>query len=516
MRAVIGRELPVFGVCLLFLCCLTAPAAAGYHPPVQLLDKDGEFIDPINGENEHLPFSTEQTCGLCHDYYTITEGYHFQAGWNVVSDTFGVALGTPWMLSDGMMGKWMAQSFRQMAKKVNAHPDEIDLTPFEFVGRAGYTRGSPTCGSCHAGGGGLEYDRDGERYDDRLAGDPELRESLDGDYYRSEWDKSGVVEADCFICHWTDYNFEARVDQLKMLNYRWAVVAGSGIGIVEGAVEDGEVPQVTYNKRFFNDDGTLVLDPSWPPPDKNCMFCHGRADVRKRGFSWDDIHNPDVHQAQGMSCTHCHPAGLDHQLAKGNVKQSSVADELDDTMKRCDDCHSRGLLGASIPEHRAIRPGHMKRLACESCHIPVIKRSAISGVDASSGRIRYIPNPRSADTFGEVASWRPVYGREADETIYPYNHIHTIWFANIDADGIVYPLFSRELAAAWERYEGELTDDNDDGAVEINRPEEIVLGLKAVAASLEDNQRFSQIRPVLVKGGKGYILDDGGALAELD
>ncbi len=167
-----------------------------YHPPVQLLDKEGEFVDPINGENEHLPFSTEQTCGLCHDYEVITEGYHFQTGWNVISDTFGMAAGHPWMLSDGMLGKWSVQSFRQLARKENENADEIDLTVYDFIGSAHYTRGSPTCGACHAGGGGLEFDRDGERYDYRLADEPELRESLDGDYYQSNWDKSGVVEAD--------------------------------------------------------------------------------------------------------------------------------------------------------------------------------------------------------------------------------------------------------------------------------------------------------------------------------
>lgn len=70
--------------------------------------------------------------------------------------------------------------------------------------------GQPFCGGCHPGGGGLEFDRDGQRYDQRLKADPSLAQSLDGDYHKSKWDKSGVVEADCFLCHVQGYDFGER------------------------------------------------------------------------------------------------------------------------------------------------------------------------------------------------------------------------------------------------------------------------------------------------------------------
>jgi len=510
-----GLVLAVSVLMLAVILAAMASSAKAYHPPVTLLSKDGDIIDPVNGDGENFPFSTEQTCGLCHDYDLITEGYHFQTGWNVISDTFGVAEGKPWNLSDGMLGKWCVMSFRQLAKKENDHPDEIDLTVYEFIGGASYTSGSPTCGSCHSGGGGLQYDRDGERYDYRLEDEPELRESLDGDYYRSNWDKSGVVEADCFICHWENYNFEARTDQFRERNYQWAVVAASGIGVVKGSVDDDDEPEVLYNQRFFNSDGTLVFNPSWPPPDDNCMFCHGPSDSKKRGFSWNDIHNHDIHQDQGISCTHCHPAGEDHQIAKGDARELTVADELDNTIVGCKECHYRGLFGATIPEHESIRPSHLDRIACESCHIPELNRSAIGGIDVVTGEINYIFKPPEASWFGEVASWKPTYERDENDRIYPYNNVLTIWFANMDADGIVYPLFAREHGAAWEIYEDDITDDNDDGDPEINRDEEIVAGLKAVARTLEGNSRFEQIKPVFVKGGHGYTLDDQGRLSQL-
>ena len=170
-----------------------------------LMDKYGDEINPVTGYNATVPFSSEQTCGLCHDYETITQGFHFQMGWDVVDDDFGVAEGKPWQISNGMMGKWCPMYLRQLAKKENSTPEEIDLTVYDFVGFSSGNGSDLSCGSCHPGGGGMEFDREGNRYDEMLAESPELRDELDGDYYRSNWDKSGVVEADCFVCHLDGY-----------------------------------------------------------------------------------------------------------------------------------------------------------------------------------------------------------------------------------------------------------------------------------------------------------------------
>ena len=67
-------------------------------------------------------------------------------------------------------------------------------------------------------------------------------------------------------------------------------------------------PKVTYNKRLFNEDGKIVLDLTYPPPSENCVFCHGMSDSKKRGFSWNDRVNHDIHNMRGMSCAACHPA----------------------------------------------------------------------------------------------------------------------------------------------------------------------------------------------------------------
>ena len=122
---------------------LIAGASAAQHPPIYLLDANGDTIDPINDENAGAPFSVKQTCGMCHDYDVITEGYHFQMGWDTVADDFEAEAGRPWSLSNGFLGRWYPYAYRQLAKKVNSHPDEIDLTVYDFVGFSSPGRGEP-------------------------------------------------------------------------------------------------------------------------------------------------------------------------------------------------------------------------------------------------------------------------------------------------------------------------------------------------------------------------------------
>jgi formate dehydrogenase gamma subunit len=491
---------------------VAVPSVQAQHPAIWLLDKYGDEINPITAYNDRAPFSMEQTCGLCHDYETITEGFHFQMGWDVIDDEFGAESGRPWSLSNGFLGRWYPFAFRQLAKKENESADEVDLTVYDFIGFSAPARGQLPCGACHPGGGGFQYDRDGNRYDETLEENPELAETFDGDYYQSKWDKSGVVEADCFVCHLEGYDFDERVSQLESGNYQWAVVAGSRIGAVEGSVARGDEPTVVYNKRFFNANGTISLDMSWPPPDDNCMYCHGSSDVKKRGFSWNDVFNPDVHNQQGISCAACHPAGLDHQIAKGDDAVGTVAPEFDNTMKTCVDCHSSGYMGASIPDHQKVRPGHLERLTCESCHIPQLDRAAALGHEATTGSLEWYTKPLGVSAFGETGKWYPDYERRPDGKIFPLNAVMTIWWGNRDSDGIVYPLFLREHKDGWKLFEAAVSDDNEDGTPEVNRDDEIIAGLEAFAKSLQGNERFEQIHPVFIKSETLWEFDSTGAL----
>jgi hypothetical protein len=75
------------------------------HEKVILKGFDG---NPLTIESKN-PYSPKKTCGGCHDYERITNGYHFQQGRTdedrkiVISDTFDQKYS--WNLSSGMYGK---------------------------------------------------------------------------------------------------------------------------------------------------------------------------------------------------------------------------------------------------------------------------------------------------------------------------------------------------------------------------------------------------------------------------
>ncbi|MBD3236292.1 MAG: formate dehydrogenase subunit gamma [Candidatus Eisenbacteria bacterium] len=392
-----------------------------------------------------------------------------------------------------------------MAKKENSHPDEIDLTLFAYVQAGSREKwGKPGCGGCHPGGGAFEFDRDGQRYDRRLAAEPELAQSLDGDYYKSHWDRSGVVEADCFICHLPRYHFATRNWQLKHWNYKWATVAASGIGQVQGTVIDGEEPTVVYNERLFNEDGKIVLDLAYPPPSENCVFCHGMSDLKKRGFSWNDPQNHDVHNLAGIQCAHCHPSDLNHNFAKGDERVSTVADELDGTIRTCAECHQSGYMGATRPEHTSVRPNHLERLDCEFCHIPAVHRAGGAGFDVTTGGMVNFPKI-GAPKIGAAFTWHPQYLRGEDGKLEPVNPLLGIIYTNLDTDGIYYPLFPREIKKAYRSIQAQLGERPSEQPVLVGR-DDIALMLGALRGSLADNARFTQVDPHFHRGGQIYSL----------
>jgi len=253
------------------------------------------------------------------------------------------------------------------------------------------------CGVCHPGGGPVEFDRNGNRYD-RFAADPTHGiipggiNSFDGDYFKSKWAESGVIEADCLICHLKGYRFDERSKQIKALNFRWAATIGAGFGNVEGKVVKGEVPKVIYRLSIFQKDGKVKLPLIKETPNENCLFCHRESDWKKRGASYSP--STDVHIRAGLKCIDCHLTGSraedprikgreEHQIGKGDDPGGFVRNDLDNTMRRCEDCHRKGIFNAPIIKHRGLPPVHLKKIACQTCHIPWRQVKAALVQDAS-------------------------------------------------------------------------------------------------------------------------------------
>ncbi len=126
------------------------------HLPIPLRDVRGNVITVEATD----PYSGRETCGGCHDVERIANGMISQQG---RTDTDGNIImhddfyndGRWWVRGSGMYGRWSGGGGglnRHTAGKQNADESEMDITAFFWAG---------FCGGCHAGGGGMEFDRDG-------------------------------------------------------------------------------------------------------------------------------------------------------------------------------------------------------------------------------------------------------------------------------------------------------------------------------------------------------------------
>ena len=95
----------ILGILFVFLPPVFLFPQAREHPKIILRGFDGT---PLTLESK-IPYSPKKTCGDCHDYFRITDGYHFQQGRTdgkgniVISDLSDPE--HPWNLSSGMFGK---------------------------------------------------------------------------------------------------------------------------------------------------------------------------------------------------------------------------------------------------------------------------------------------------------------------------------------------------------------------------------------------------------------------------
>lgn len=518
---------------------------AGVCPPFYLKDEAGNTIDPVHNINADKPYSPKQTCGAkgCHDYKKITEGFHFQQGKGEMP-TEDMKKRYLWVTSPGNYGgNWCSPAplYRSLAQKKNTNPRMIDMTSFDFV--------TATCGNCHPGGGPLEYDRDGFRYDQRMkelamtsGGD----NGLDGDYFKAGWIDTGVLEADCLICHLPEYDLKARNKQLENLNFRWAATAASGLGNITGSIKTKEPLKVVYDKTKFDENSMISLHLVGEPRNDTCLHCHGKPGWKKRGDSFNARN--DVHMRAGLKCVDCHAAGSKavdkrikgkevHQFGKGDDPSGHVRNDLDNTMRTCNDCHSSGYLGAPIAKHDGLPPFHMEKIACQTCHIPYryVKAAQVQVSDVFNPAPKISPPPKHIWTFydREMNYWNhygelTMFTRDDQPTnpyrpalirykgkIYPANIVHSAWpgLAEEGKQGLNQP-FMKDVFMMWKTHNEDPTkypdlskirDDNGDGVPEVNRPEEIDAIIDSVRAYLTDtNYDLSEKKVVWVSDDRVF------------
>ena len=489
------------GLIMCFIIVLMTPVWAWSHQDVWLRNEQGDRITPILSSVD--PYSPKKTCGACHPYSIITSGYHFQQGFDVIKDGYDAA--KPWILSPGMFGAWLPTAAAgRLAAKNNTNARQMDLSTYDWIGAGKYSAKhkvkSSSCGSCHPGGGPMEYGRNSQgRADLRktlIAGEAANQGQLDGDYSsrftadsKSHFRASGVVEADCLICHRSAYRMKERSDQLYRRNYRWAATAGAGLGAVKGAVFTysnpvagpdhsdftkgswnlSKRPVVSYNwldRNLFGPDGRMkgsLIKKS--VSSKSCLQCHAEGEAKNTGTSFSPA--DDVHVKAGMACTDCHPLvgkaktqRLAHQIAKGKSLTGHVRDDLDGVgMRTCIRCHSDvqysltrqgATKHARNPQatHAKLLSGavfHTYLISCQSCHVTAQPLSAMTLLDMSTGQ----ETGYTADQFDGV-SWPEDYLKAAPKPWLPWQTRgkkympvvpkHMQWFGEKMKNGEIRPI----------------------------------------------------------------------------
>ncbi len=482
-----------------------------------------------------IPYSPKKTCGACHDYNLITKGYHFQQGRIdkygkiVMRDNYDEKY--PWNLSSGLYGKHSltAMDSSQLARKINRDFSEMDKSSFFFV---------QNCGACHPGGGWGEFDRKGNRYYNEeikkfgyeLSGDDP---GLDGDYtpfsagnekYGAPWDRSGVSEADCLICHLKGYQWKERGAVLRGRFFRYGSTVGAGWATLKLSEDESkkliaDEIEADYTKKEAADFENLHLQIVRRPPDQNCWSCHANYGEKKGGYDWNL--ETDIHKAKGMDCVSCHPGDKEHNFAKGNSLQQTVRDDLDNTMNSCEDCHYKRKDRRAPRYSHPFSPKHMRRIACQTCHLPYRSVPAELVYDHTGGDTQIHetskflssdpldPKPSQAGLRPEI--WYPAF-REFKGKIIPVKSAIGIYWGDMDEKtNVVRPI---PLWKIRELKKPPLKDDDGDGIPEVNSLDEIRSFLIALRGKDRLGNPITNL-PVLIKGGFLYSLDKKGGVEKI-
>ena len=364
-----------FWICFMSCFCFAALAASsGLEKPlhdqgtqpvpvhrIPLLNELGEQIVP--GYEMSLPVSFRKTCGDCHEYEMIREGWHFNAGKSCPH--IGRA-GEPWVWVDEGTGTQIPLSYRDWEGLW--HPEELGLSDWDFTLLFGR----------HLPGGGLSEPSG-------IPSNPDAR-----------WRLSGKLEINCLACHHQSMKQDMSewTRQILRENLRWAGTAASCLGSVGGMasrvgdtwdifqgpdLDDKEYavpPYVEYDSVLFDTKNWMVVDISDVPEDRRCLYCHS---VKAWEADEETLSRNDVHRAAGLRCVDCHSNELGHHIARGFEGETEMEGSPVEVDSSCRACHIReacpsdpftmgGWLGAPIALHKGLPELHLDKLSCTACH----------------------------------------------------------------------------------------------------------------------------------------------------
>ena len=468
---------------------------------ITLMDEKGNPIGPTS----LVPYSPKMTCSSskCHNYDTIARGTHSRA-YPSVQPVKHRPDGFVWTMFDGVTGMAAPLSHGALPAGAEAFDPKAHISAFKLALQFG---------AYHVGGGRLELDAAGNRYDTQLAANAALRTATEPqaspDYFQARWDQSGIIENDCMACHALQgYDHVERAGQIASMNFKWAATVGAGFGAVEGKTSSLSLPspdakpdesagpaiKVRYDPALFTPEGRVHVEIG-KPPDANCLFCHRRP--AKGQAEWSDCLDADVHSKAGLKCVDCHRAGADHVVAGDRRAAREAFDSL-----TCKGCHTAGRLGAPVPAHQGLPRLHLEDLACETCHVgprPRLVPLAFEQPTDPTWSVILSTRKPSGPAF-----YAPVYTEPEGGPIGVVQRLLPTYYANRRPDKSLVPFDPAYVSGRFRRAASEIKDDDGDGSPEINTEAEIKAMLKAL--------KKKGVSPAYVAGGRVYEMDDKGEL----
>jgi hypothetical protein len=316
------------------------------------------------------------------------------------------------------------------------------------------------------------------------------------------------------------------------------------VGIGDGSLLSPDAQHVSLATRSLRS----------PPRDQVCFGCH-RDMTGVAGITWfddrdihyakfnnlrDDLPDNDIAPEHSAACNYCHPGNPEHNFAKGNSLQIQQRNDLDYAgLRSCRDCH---LENSPVHHPEApVVPGEITAhlvppfeiLSCQACHMPYLFKPATLFIDTTVGGSGRTSQYLSADPLNpadpDKSKWFPALKKKRDsdgvERWFPTNYWVNIYWADWDQKGTPQDLTDDTLEPILQWRINQVTggplpvlvDDNGDGRLEINRPEEILAYINA----LQGNDRYGRqvaANPVLIKGKRLWYADPQaqGGVASLD
>lgn len=370
----------------------TSTKTSELHPVIQLLDRLG---NPVLQDNTAI--SPLVTCGKCHDTAAIaSSSYHATAGIKEIGEVGAFPGARPWELGPGLYGRW--------DPLVNVWPliaDSSRLDSEQWTRQLGYL---------HTGGG------------------PSVMHAAES------------YEMDCLLCHLAAPANAMRIKELETGRLAWAATATlGGTGLVEksdngwrwnadelladskvsakrlglqaakstacglchgvvhkaadpltlshesGVVKADATGQV-YSSQRISASGLNLQDKSWltRPWDIHaerlleCTECHYAQGNPALAFEADATRPPHLSYDPRKADIASYLKSPSHRLVKGDSAQGLVAQQLDQSMRRCADCHD---VEDSHSKWLPYVKRHLNTLSCEACHIPHQYSPALSQID---------------------------------------------------------------------------------------------------------------------------------------